>query len=316
VRLKSVPITPWLDARFKRWLSANPANEIDYERQELAWEIAGELAKDPDIAALVAEAERSPTASRPRPVRQHLLTWCAAAAALGAVAVGIYVQWPADGELYATAVGEQRSIVLPDQSRIMLNTSTRARVSFSRTLRVIELESGEATFSVVHDPSRPFEVRAAHGTARALGTEFNVFSSSGGVTVAVLTGSVEVLAPATAGGPMASHATVLMGGQEVTYAGASVSPVRAADAERINAWHSGRIAFENVALQQALDEFNRYSVTPLVFHDPSLAELRISGVFRIDETEAFLRALDTAFGIHAQRGTDAIELRSEAQPQG
>jgi transmembrane sensor len=93
---------------------------------------------------------------------------------------------------------------------------------------------------------------------------------------------------------------------------ASVSPVREADAERIHAWHSGRIAFEDVALQEALDEFNRYTTTPLVLHDPALADLHISGVFRIDETEAFLRALNVAFGIHAQRGTDTIELRPAA----
>lgn len=305
-RLKSGAITPRLDAKYRRWLAANPANEIDYERHELAWELAGELAKDDEIAALLADAQRASisVSVRQRKRRQYFM-WSAVAATLAAVAIGtgLFLQRDSDALVYETALGEQRTVVLPDQSRMVLNTSTRARVVYGRDGRRVELTQGEATFSVAHDASRPFEVVAAKGTTRALGTEFNVLSAPAGVTVSVLSGTVEILAPAV-------PSMRLTHGQEVTYSESAVSPVRTANADRIQAWHSGRIVFEDVALEQALAEFNRYTRTPIVARDPALAGLRVTGLFRIGETEALLRALDTAFGVHAERQSTAIELRA------
>jgi ferric-dicitrate binding protein FerR (iron transport regulator) len=46
--------------------------------------------------------------------------------------------------------------------------------------------------------------------------------------------------------------------------------------------------------------------------DGSLGDLRVTGLFRIGETEALLRALETAFGIRAEHSAEAIELRQQA----
>jgi transmembrane sensor len=311
-RLQSGPITPRLDSKYRRWLAADPQNEVEYERHELAWELAGELANDDEIAALVADAQRASTTDSERQhKRRHPLMWTAAAAtfAVVAIAAGLFLQRQSDDLTYTTAVGEQRTVVLPDQSRMVLNTSTRARINYGRNARVIELEQGEATFSVEHDEFRPFEVIAARGTTRALGTEFNVLTTSEDVTVSVLSGTVEITAPGTAVRTAATRSMRLARGQEVTYSSARVSELRMANATRIQAWHTGRIAFEDVALEQALAEFNRYTRKPVVVRDPSLSGLRVSGLFRIGETEALLQAMDTAFGIRAERRASVIELR-------
>jgi transmembrane sensor len=313
-RLKGAPITPRLDSKYRRWLAADPANEVGYERHELAWELAGELANDDEIAALLADAQRAQaTPPAPRHKQRQLLMWSTVAATLAIVAIGtgIFVQQRSDGRTYMTTVGEQHTIVLPDRSRMVLNTSTRARVVYRRNSRVIELEQGEATFSVTHDPARPFEVVAAQGTTRALGTEFNVLSAREGVTVSVLSGTVEIIAPDAAQDTARAQSVRLTHGQELTYSETSLSQVRMANAARIQAWHAGRIAFENAALEQALAEFNRYTQTPVVVRDASLARLRVTGLFRIGETEALLRALDTAFGIRAEHRAEAIELRQQ-----
>lgn len=314
VRLRAEPVTPQVDARFRRWLASDPVNEVDYERQELTWELAGELARDEEIEQLLAEAQRA--TREPRPAASRILTWSAVAAVLvAAVGISVYWQSPGSAVMYMTAVGEQRTVVLPDQSRMMLNTSTRVRVEFGRDVRAIELEYGEATFSVTHDAERPFEVRAARGTARALGTEFNVLSLDDDVTVSVLSGKVEVVAPNAAGRGAGPQSAVLTHGEEITYNSAGVSRIQPADAARINAWRSGRIAFENVELQEAVREFNRYGGTPIVLADESLRTMRVSGVFRIGQTDALLRALNTAFEIEAERREGAIELHPPRQLQ-
>jgi transmembrane sensor len=182
-------------------------------------------------------------------------------------------------------------------------------VTFERDVRAIELEQGEATFSVTHDANRPFEVRAAKGTARALGTEFNVLSLGSDVTVSVLTGKVEVIAPDSVRGEHGRSA-VLTQGEEITYTDSAISVVQRADAARINAWRSGRVAFQDVVLPEALREFNRYGGTPIVLGDPSLASVRVSGVFRIGESDALLSALNMAFKIEAERQEGVIALRA------
>lgn len=308
VRLRAHPVTPRLDAKFRRWLTTDPTHEVDYERHELAWELAGELAQDEEIEALLAEAQQAASAEvRSRP-KQHILMWSAAAATLIVAIVGatLNLQWPGSTQTYATAVGEQRTIVLPDQSLMELNTNTEVRVAYRSKARRIEIRHGEATFSVMHDTQRPFEVQASHGTTRALGTEFNVLAHPGATTVAVLSGKVEVV-PAVDGSAAPSSITLLHGTQ-VTRSNAGFSPIAPADLNRILAWHSGRVAFSDVDLEQALIEFNRYTTTPIVLGDASLARLRVSGTFRIGETNALLRALEEAFGIRTALHPKMIEL--------
>jgi len=196
--LKAGPITPKLDGKYKRWLAANPANEVAFERQELAWELAGELAKDDEIAVLLAEAQlvaRHPPKRAERSRRLYLLSAVAATLAVVTIGASVYLRLQSQTLQYTTAIGELRTVVLPDQSRMVLNTSTRVRVIYSRGERRVQLDQGEATFLVAQDSSRPFQVDAARGTTRALGTEFNVLSvGNGTATVSVLSGRVEVLA--------------------------------------------------------------------------------------------------------------------------
>jgi transmembrane sensor len=312
-RLRAGPITPRLDTKYRRWLAADPANEVKYERHELAWELAGELAKDDEIAALLADAQRAAVeTAAPRPGRRHLLMLAGAAASLAAIAIGanFYVRSLSDAYSYATAVGEQRSVVLPDQSRIVLNTSTKVHVVYKRGSRVVEIERGEATFSVAHDASRPFDVVAAHGTTRAIGTEFNILTAPTGVTVSVLSGTVAITPPSRPEQADSRYAVRLTRGEELTYSNELVSEVRPLNADRIQAWHVGRIAFEDLPLSQALAEFNRYTQKPIVIRDASLGQLRVTGIFRIGETDALLRALNTAFGIRANPDVAGIELEA------
>src|SRR5262249_4284338 len=62
--------------------------------------------------------------------------------------------------IYITAIGEQREVKLPDNSRIMMNTGTRMGVDYSLRSRDVSILYGEASFRVTHEPDRPFTVHA------------------------------------------------------------------------------------------------------------------------------------------------------------
>ncbi|MDR4472761.1 MAG: FecR domain-containing protein [Nitrospira sp.] len=91
------------------------------------------------------------------------------------------VLWPLGD--YRTAVGEQRTIALPDGSTVQLNTDTALSVAITDDLRRSPSTAGKP--SAPSPRTRPFEVTASHGTIRALGTAFNVRTDGDRTAVAV-----------------------------------------------------------------------------------------------------------------------------------
>ncbi len=88
-------------------------------------------------------------------------------------------------------------VMLPDGSQVTLqkNSLLRYPSTFSETRREVYL-SGEAFFSVIRNPNKPFLVYAKELTTRVLGTSFRVsaYESEKQITVEVKSGKVSVYA--------------------------------------------------------------------------------------------------------------------------
>lgn len=159
----------------------------DTRDQRRAWDLLASVKDHPQIQEWLKEAEAPP--------RRFNRVWAAAAAVV--LAIGLSAgAWllHSGGTHYRTQVGEQRDVILPDGSKVTLNTDTALAVRYSDERRYIVLERGEALFVVKHDTGRPFDVAAGDTLTRALGTEFNVDMRSSKVTVSVLEGAVRVAA--------------------------------------------------------------------------------------------------------------------------
>jgi transmembrane sensor len=284
---------------FDAWIDADPARAVAFARVEATWERAARLAAAP------------PAAARP-PVSSGLISRRAAAAALFTVGAGGAALWWAQRDpAYATAVGERRTLVLADGSRVELNTASRLEVAFRRRLREVRLLDGEALFEVAKDAARPFVVHAGGAAVLAVGTAFNVRLRGLAVEVTVTEGVVAVSDPVRAGGAAArvtaGRAAVLRGGA------AEVATVDGDDLARRTAWRQGMIELRGETLEQAVAEFNRYRTTKLVVADPRLAAIRVGGAFETDESEKFLAALRSGFGISTREGADgSVHLVSAA----
>ena len=98
--------------------------------------------------------------------------------------------------IYATEIGERRSITLADGSTVNLNARSRLRVEFAKKERRVELLEGQALFQVAKDKNRPFIVSSGDATVRAVGTQFDVYRRTNGTTVTVLEGRVAVYSTA------------------------------------------------------------------------------------------------------------------------
>jgi transmembrane sensor len=75
--------------------------------------------------------------------------------------------------------------------------------------------------------------------------------------------------------------------------------VTRADLAKVQSWKDGLVVFEDEPLSQAVAELNRYSATPIVIGDPSISNLRVTGVFNTDQSDRFAQILTETFPLSA-----------------
>lgn len=260
------------------------------------------------------------------------LAWGAAAAALLVGGFFGSQAWraPAAPETrYATTAAGYERARLEDGSTLELNTASVARVRFTPAERHVELESGEAHFEVARDPARPFFVHAGGVAVRAVGTAFNVrFAAGGGVEVIVTEGKVSVLGaspapavgPSTAqpGSPPSGSPTLVAAGERLLLPSSATRPavtpapaiehLAPATVRAALAWQRRATDFSDTPLAEVAARFNRHHTHQLVIADPALGARRISGIFALDDVEAFVRLLEGDGIVRAEREGDTVRL--------
>ena len=253
----------------------------------------------------------------------------AASAVLAAVILGWWYMQRLDRMAnggYQTLIGQQRSIALSDGSSIQMNTDSQVQVAYSSDSRTIRLLKGEALFSVMPDPQRPFEVFAADRVVRAVGTAFDVHLDGAKVDVTVTKGAVDVAAVShqrtvTRSRPLEGDLSTFSIGRlkagEMTSVGSGsdhieVQQLAEPELQRKMAWQEGYLSFSGKPLSEVIQQVNRYSPVTVEIGDPELASIAIGGRFRIGDLDAVLDVLQTNFGIQARRVNDqSIRLESE-----
>jgi transmembrane sensor len=79
-------------------------------------------------------------------------------------------------------------------------------------------------------------------------------------------------------------------------------------AERL-AWRGARLEFTAAPLAEAIALMNRYNRAQFVIEDPALATLEVSGYFRADNHETFLRLIERGLSLKSERDGEKILLR-------
>ena len=212
------------------------------------------------------------------------------------------------GQRYATGVGEMRVVSLADGSVVSLNTESEIRVDYTKSLRAIELVSGEVLFDVAKNKARPFVVRASNTQVRAVGTSFSVrMLPAEPVQVVVQEGVVEVTRPDV---PVAPAVRIAANTKAVAPKDMPIvaKPVTIAEVARTLAWREGRIAFHGETLAEAAAEFARYSDTRIRIDDPSIAREKVTGLFVSADPVGFAKAVATSFDLHAEIGDREVRI--------
>jgi transmembrane sensor len=324
-------VDPAACKQFNAWLRRSPEHVRGYLRISAFWEDAEDLKRhtqygidelvqralaESNVVALDSKAVPEPPRVPRRTPRLRWALWPVAACLLA----GVLVWLNADRtRTYATAAAEQQTFVLSDGSAVQLNARSRVAVHYTGPRREVNLIQGQALFRVAKDPSRPFLVYSAGAVIRAVGTQFDVLRKRDTTVVTVVEGQVAVSDMRSTGKsgdfpaapPPASleRMPVLVSAGQRVVAGAQVlEPPRTTDAAAATAWTEGRLVFDSVRLDDALEEFNRYLPRPLVLESPQLLSMHVSGVFSVTEPRQFLEFLHRRFGTTSEETDGEVRI--------
>lgn len=272
----------WLNEPVNRWAW----QRVEQMRQQLAG-LPGQLVSD--TLALASEGRRSS--------RRSLLKGFAVLTGTGVAGWSTWRHGPTNRWLadQRTATGEIRAVTLTDGSTLTLNSASAGDVRFDPWQRLIVLRQGEILIETArdqHPTPRPFLVDTKHGRIRALGTRFSVRLLEGRTRVSVETHSVEITT--------SSQRAVCAAGQCVEFTRSAIDEPRPVVAD--NAWSRGMLVADNWRLDNFLHELSRYR-SGILRCDPAIADHRISGAFRIDDTDQALSALARLFPVRVEYRT-------------
>ena len=182
-----------------------------------------------------------------------------------------------------THLGERSQVVLPDGTKVWLNSASSVEYVapfFSRERRV--KMDGEAYFEVQHDAQAPFVVSTNGLDIKVLGTRFNIRNDDNDhrITTVLLEGAVKAYASGDE-----KAAVRLRPSQQLVF-DTRTGAMRLTDepsADRSINWIDGRFCFEHDTFAEIVAELKRYYNVDIRFMDDALRSERFSGDFRVED---------------------------------
>lgn len=313
----------------RHWLAESDQHKTIFLEMAQLWDKMDSLSR-------LADLFQSP---KPQKQNQFARYYAAVAASIAIVALALVMNFGAlinnpfskqqqltlVEAISETPVGQHNSMLLPDGSRLMVNTNSRVRVQYTADARLFFLERGELNIEVAKDKSRPLSVIANNKIVQAVGTAFNVrIHDDDQVELLVTHGKVLVAQQAQENNTaqvlpkrLPANSLAIAGGEKILLGstGEHVAKINAADIAAELSWREGNLVFRGETLEQALNEISRYTAIKFEFQDDQLKRQRIAGLFKAGDVEGLLVALDQNFHISNQRlSANRIRLLTEENP--
>ncbi len=285
-------------------LKANSQDKSDFEKTRKMWETSDQLQIPQGLSRNARwdnlQQKIQSTSTHPFPTFKILLKYAAGLTVIG-VLIGIYL-FSSSNEVIkiTTRYAETKTVILPDQSTIMLNAGTS--ISYDEGSwgdeRLINLE-GEAFFNVKKNGA-PFTVTSNNTTVRVLGTSFNVRSRNEITDVICLTGKVKFSI-------LDSQSVVLTKGNGATASRNTLSPVYAIPAIDEMPWVTGALSFNNTPLKEVFAEMERYFNIPIIIKK-DVGTLTFTGKFSKPQLNGVVETVCLSAGLQYTISKDSITI--------
>jgi len=229
---------------------------------------------------------------RPEPGRRVVLKRALGAVALVPAAWLISRQLPLEvwrADLH-TATGERKKVQLADGSSLQLNTASAVDVDVqSRRLKLIE---GELSLNV--PGASPLTIQTRFGQVIVSQSEVCVRQDTRGCRVSVYNGVVQLQ-------PLQGPALTLRSGQQINLQASGAGAILPFDA-LMPGWREGVLMAKDQPLGDFLRELGTYRPGVLRW-EPELEALRVTGSFRLDDTDRVLALLAASLPLEVHSRT-------------
>ena len=268
--------------QFDQWLAADPLHADAFASAQAIWE-------GPQVttcAQHLAQQLAIPPSRRTwlRRLRPHWKPLASAAVLI--LGLFSFSSLPLRLQVdHLTVVGERQRLQLEDGSQVLLNTDSAFSSTIDAHQRVARLHQGEAFFEVPAQRGQPLEIDAGPVQASVQDTAFAVRYLDGVAQVRVQRGDVDLRATR-------DDARVrLTAGESIRIGPNGFDRPAKLDATADLAWVQGRLVFENCPMSQVLAELGRYYPGWIINTNEHLANVAITGNYRLDQPLDVVRSL-------------------------
>lgn len=278
---------------WRNWLASNPLHERIWKELEADQALFRQLPANSALALRTLEHF-----DQNQYQRRKLLKMLA----LGGIGIGVggwsvaREPWRNLGADLVTGTGEQRTFTLEDDTRLSLNTRSRAAVRMDSLQRLVVLLEGEVQADVApNHEGKPFMLEAGNIRLSTSDALFNIQRTDHQNFLHVARGNVAIIEDA-GNTPLLAHA-----GQDYRMDASGVHSL-AAPPLAPGAWVKGELVARRLRLDALANELTRYRRGWLLC-DPAIAGLEISGVFQLSDIDQVLESLPGSLPVRIERRT-------------
>jgi transmembrane sensor len=269
-------------ANLQHWRDSHPSHEQAWQKAQLLRQRFADLPSALAMASL----------DRPQTSRRTVLKRAVGAVALVPTAWLISRQLPLDvwrADL-RTATGEGKKVQLADGSSLQLNTASAVDIDLKN--RRLTLVEGEIALNV--PGASPLTIQTHFGQVVVSQSEVYVRQGQTGCKVSVLKGAVQLQ-------PLRGPVFSLRAGQQVSLQAMGAGRLEPFDV-LAPGWRDGVLMAQNQPLGDFLRELSTYR-PGLLRWEPELESLRVTGSFRLEDTDRILTLLAASLPLEVHRRT-------------
>jgi transmembrane sensor len=297
-------------AEVEEWRAANPENARQFEEISTLWEMTGvhdEIRAGggvPTAAGLLAQSDHrvgAATASRAFP-RSWAMGLAASVVLLAGIGYAALARSP--GEVpaieFRAPAHAALTAALTDGSVVRLSPGSSLGFAESDDARIATLE-GTAYFTVVRQQDRPFVVRAGEGSARVIGTRFELEVDGASLRLTVVDGSVRL----TMGG---ESGVVGPGQRAEARPGEAVSIQDFPDVFESLGWIGDFMAFESTTLRRVVEELEARFGIEVEAQDAMLLDRTITAWFEETRVDEILDVVCRVASVRCERSGTKVTI--------
>lgn len=219
---------------------------------------------------------------------------------LGVCAAAVLVARVLPGDVFGlqdlvSGTGQRRQLQLPDGSQLLLNARSRVTPDFDAGQRRLTLREGELQVAVAPGQHQPLQIETPAGIISSLHSLLQVRLDAQQTRLLVLSADAELTT-------LDGQRRALKAGQSVWFDGQGQLDVRSTNPDAL-LWVKGLMKVHDQPLGHLIDALRPYR-NGIIRVSPEAAQLRVSGIYSLDDTQKTLLALRDSLGMDVDFYTD------------